>query len=64
MKPPRYWLDNCFQTVGGVCDLLVIVDNALYVEMDKDVSLVRAKVKLIVEEANAIFRWVAGPGLN
>ena len=42
----------------------MIVDNALYVEMDKDVSLVRAKVKLIVEEANAIFRWVAGPGLN
>lgn len=35
---------------------MVIVDNALYVEMDKDESLVRAKVMLIVEEANAIFR--------
>ena len=45
-----------YGTVGGVCDLLVIVDNALYVEMDEDESLARAKVMLIVEEANAIFR--------
>ena len=35
---------------------MVIVDNALYVEMDEDESFARAKVMLIVEEANAIFR--------
>ena len=44
------------QTVGGVCDLLVIVDNALYTAMDRDESLVRAKAMLIAEGASAIFR--------
>ena len=56
MNPPRALVCYGYGTVGGVCDLLVIVDNALYVEMDEDESLARAKVMLIVEEANAIFR--------
>ena len=47
------------KSVGGVCDLLVIVDNALYAAMDGDESLVRAKAMLIAEGASAIFRWDA-----
>ena len=47
---------SCQQTVGGVCDLLVVVDNALYHDMGRDESVIRANVGRIVEEADAIIR--------